>query len=41
MTNSLLISGQHSAHHFESWPVTISPVLKIFQQIQKLLALNG
>jgi hypothetical protein len=26
---------------FESRPVAISPVLKSFQQIQKLLALNG
>jgi hypothetical protein len=39
--NYLLKSGQYSAHHYESRPVAISPVLKRFTQVQKLLALNG
>jgi hypothetical protein len=34
-------AGNTAPTTFESQPVTISPVLKSFQQIQKLLALNG
>ncbi len=43
MTNSLLKSteGSTAPTTFESWLEVISLVLKSFQEIQKLLALNG
>jgi hypothetical protein len=41
MHNFLLKSGSTPAITFESRPVAISPVWKSFQQIQKLLGLNG
>jgi hypothetical protein len=41
MHNSLLKSGSTATTTFETRPVAISPVSKSFQQIQKLLTLNG
>jgi hypothetical protein len=34
-------AGSTAPTIFESWPEANLPVLKSFQQIQKLLALNG
>jgi hypothetical protein len=41
MNNSLLKSGQHGTTTFESQSGAISPVLKSFRHIQKVLVLNS